>query len=129
LHISQQMPLPLTVSCSSKSRLVLTFLVLPFWCLLTQVVPDRFQQSSKTVVCVCVCVYSSMIYANIICLCGVDVAYEQLNDWTRLQWALTLGRTCYFLKPTSTKPQAAKLEQRKQQPLQHDTCDIIIKWD
>jgi len=46
------MPLPLTISCSSKSRLVLTFLVLPFWYLLTQVVPDIFQKSSKTVVCV-----------------------------------------------------------------------------
>jgi len=30
----------LTVSCSSKSRLVLTFLVLPFWYLLTRVVLD-----------------------------------------------------------------------------------------
>ena len=29
-------------------------LVLPFWYLLTQVVPDIFQKSSKTVVC-CVC--------------------------------------------------------------------------
>jgi len=48
LHIAQQIPLPLTISCSSKSRLVL-----PFWYLLTRVVPDRFQQSSKTVVCVC----------------------------------------------------------------------------
>ena len=55
LYISQQMPLLLTISCSSKSRLVLTFLVLPFWYLLTQVVPDIFQKSSKTVVCVCVC--------------------------------------------------------------------------
>ena len=54
LHIAQQMPLPLTVSCSSKSRLVLTFLVLPFWYLLTRVDPDIFQTSSKTVVCVCV---------------------------------------------------------------------------
>jgi len=26
LHIAQQMPLPLTISCSSKSRLVFTFL-------------------------------------------------------------------------------------------------------
>jgi len=46
LHIAQQMPLPLTISCSSKSRLVLTSLVLPFWYLLTQVVPDIFQKSS-----------------------------------------------------------------------------------
>jgi len=33
--------------------LVLTFLVLPFWYLLTRVDPDIFQTSSKTVVCVC----------------------------------------------------------------------------
>ena len=50
LHIAQQMPLPLTISCSSKSRLVLTCLVLPFWYLLTRVVLDMFQKSSKTVV-------------------------------------------------------------------------------
>jgi len=30
LHIALQMPLPLTISCSSKSRLVLTFLVFIF---------------------------------------------------------------------------------------------------
>ena len=49
------MPLPLTISCSSKSRLVLSFLVLPFWYLLTRVVLDKLQKSSKTIVC-CVCV-------------------------------------------------------------------------
>jgi len=55
LHIAQHMSLPLTISCSSKSRLVLTLLVLPFCYLLTRVVPDIFQKSSKTsVVCVCV---------------------------------------------------------------------------
>ena len=54
LHIAQQMPLPLTISCSSKFRLVLTFLVLPFWYLLTRVDPDIFQTSSKMVVCVCI---------------------------------------------------------------------------
>ena len=58
MHIAQQMPLPLTVSCSSKSRLVLPFLVLPFWYLLTRVVPDKFQKSRKMVVCVCVCIMS-----------------------------------------------------------------------
>ena len=31
----------------------------PFWYLLTRVVPDKFQNSSKTVVCVCVCVLST----------------------------------------------------------------------
>ena len=52
LDIALQMPLPLTISCSSKSRLVLTFLVLPFWYLLTRLVPDIYQKSSKTAVCV-----------------------------------------------------------------------------
>ena len=56
------MPLPLTISCSSKSRLVLTFLVLPFWYLLTRVDSDIFQTSSKTVVCVCVCVYIMLCF-------------------------------------------------------------------
>jgi len=32
--------------------------------------------------------YASMVYAIIMCPCGVDVAYQQLSDWTRLQWAL-----------------------------------------
>ena len=54
MHITQQMPLPLIISCASKSRLVLPFLVLPFWYLLTRVVPDIFHKSSKMVVCVCV---------------------------------------------------------------------------
>ena len=61
MHIAQQMPLPLTISCSSKSRLVLPLLVLPFWYLLTWVAPDKFQKSSKTIVCVRVCV----------CVCNV----------------------------------------------------------
>ena len=32
-----------------------TFLLLPFWCRLTQVVPDKIQAGRKMVVCVCVC--------------------------------------------------------------------------
>ena len=47
LHMIQLMPLPLTISCSSKSRLVL-----PFWCRFTRVVPDKVQEGRKTVVCV-----------------------------------------------------------------------------
>jgi len=38
LHMAQLMPLLLTVSCSSKSRLVS-----PFWYRLTLVVPDKVQ--------------------------------------------------------------------------------------
>jgi len=36
VHMAQLMPLPLTISCSSKSRLVL-----PFWYRLSWVVPDK----------------------------------------------------------------------------------------
>jgi len=43
------MPLPLTVSCSSKSTLVL-----PFWYGLTRVVPDTVQEAVKLVVVVVV---------------------------------------------------------------------------
>jgi len=49
LHMAQLMPLPLNISCSSKSRLVL-----PFWCRLTQVVPDKIQEGCKMVGCLCV---------------------------------------------------------------------------
>jgi len=40
LHMGQLMPLPLTISCSGKSRLVL-----PFWCRLIRVVPNKIQES------------------------------------------------------------------------------------
>ena len=49
LYMAQLIPLPLTISCSRKSRLIL-----PFWCRLTRVVPDKIQEDCKTVVCVCV---------------------------------------------------------------------------
>jgi len=42
LHMAQLVPLPLIISCSSKSRLVL-----PFWCRLTRVVPDRTNMAVK----------------------------------------------------------------------------------
>jgi len=42
LHMVKQMSLPLTVSCSSKSRLVL-----PFWYWLTWVVLDKIQRAIK----------------------------------------------------------------------------------
>ena len=48
LHVAQLMPLPLTVSCSSKSRMVL-----PFWCRLTRVVPDIIQEGRM-----CMCVHA-----------------------------------------------------------------------
>ena len=78
LHIAQQMPLPLTISCSSKSRLVLTFLVLPFWCLLTLVVLDKFQKSSKTVVCVYVSFWADFSHPLL------DFLISTLHDWSLL---------------------------------------------
>jgi len=48
LHMAQLIPLPLTISCSSKSSLVLHF-----WFQLTRVVLDKIQDGRKMVVCVC----------------------------------------------------------------------------
>jgi len=56
LHMAQLMPLPLTVSCSSKSRLVLPSWFYLYWCQLIQVVLGRIHEGRKTVVCV-VCVH------------------------------------------------------------------------
>jgi len=50
LHMACLMPMPLTISCSSKPRLVL-----PFRCRLTRVVPDEIQEGRKRL-CVRVCV-------------------------------------------------------------------------
>jgi len=75
LHIAQQMLLPLTISCSSKSRLVLTCLVLPFWYLLTRVVLDIFQKSSETVVCVCVC----LCVCVCVCVCNLFTLLQYVN--------------------------------------------------
>jgi len=44
LQMAQLIPLPLTVSCCRKSRLVLFF---PFWYRLTRVVPDKIQRAIK----------------------------------------------------------------------------------
>jgi len=56
LHIAHQMPLPLTISCSSTSRLVLTFLS---WFYLSGTCSPGWSRTyspeeQKTVVCVCV---------------------------------------------------------------------------
>ena len=54
LAYAQLMPLPLTVSCFSKTRLVL-----PFWYRLTWVVPEKGPLNGC--VCVCVCALVSVI--------------------------------------------------------------------
>ena len=50
LHMATLMPLPLTVSCFSKIQIGL-----PFWYLLTQVVPEKGPLNGCVYVCVCVC--------------------------------------------------------------------------
>ena len=82
--MAQQMPLPLTISCSSKSRLVL-----PFWYLLTRVVPDKFQKSSKTIV-LCVCVLSK--YCNMF-LC-VSIAKPVVNNCCSQVFLLKSSSSC-----------------------------------
>ena len=104
MHIAQQMPLPLAISCSSNSRLVLPFLVLPFWYLLTRVVPDIFQKSSKTIVCVCVCVtqmftvlhnrtYLRELIAPVaeLCYCAVFSIKILMTMHEVMQYAVTLN--------------------------------------
>jgi len=69
LHMTQLMPLPPTISCSSKSRLVL-----PFWYQLTRVFPDKIQRAAKTVLLVAVlviCLFGNLFLIINIVLCGV----------------------------------------------------------
>ena len=56
LHMAQLMPLPLTVSCSVKSRLVL-----PFWYRLTRVVLEKGPLNG----CVCVCVSDALMILQV----------------------------------------------------------------
>ena len=94
LHIAQQMPVPLTISCSAKSRLVSTCLVLPFWYLLTRVVPDIFQKSSKTVVCVCVCVTELSVGTGKLSVC---LNCSKLD--ATIEWGLdSAAKSCWLWK-------------------------------
>jgi len=97
VSVAQQMPLPLTVSCSSKSRLVLTFLVLPFWCLLTWVVPDIFQKSSKTVVC-CVCVIQTKL--NILFIDVLENQQHESRQRAHVWDKLILADDWHLITPT-----------------------------
>jgi len=72
LHMAQLMPLPLTVSASVKSRLVL-----PLWYRLTRVVPDKGPLNG----CVCDCphciLYCHLLH-RITCHCAVDEILQGL---------------------------------------------------
>jgi len=62
LQMAQLVLLALTISCSSKSRLVFSILVLPFWCRLTWAVLGKIQDGRKMVVSVCVCLLVNFKY-------------------------------------------------------------------
>jgi len=84
LHMAQLMPLPLTISCSSKSRLVLPswLCVLSFWCQLTWIVPEKIEDGCKMVVCVCVCVkdVSNIICSGVTIWCLTSYKYENITN-------------------------------------------------
>jgi len=67
LHMAQLMPLPLTVSCSSKIQIGFTFLVLAH--------PGSPGKRAVKRVCVCVCVYlkSSSILIQLSHLHGMQI--------------------------------------------------------
>jgi len=86
LHIAQQMPLPLTVSCSGKSRLVVTFV----FCLSGACSPGWSRTYSRRAVkwlcvCVCVCVIVPFILFN------SSVKYELIfTAWCTIEQSAVL---------------------------------------
>jgi len=80
LHMAQLMPLPLTISCSSKSRLVL-----PFWCQLIRVVPDKIQEAHKMVVCVCACLPQSMRVLSSVLIAQAVFLLECVHTYTDIE--------------------------------------------
>jgi len=79
LHMAQLMPLPLTVSCCSKSRLVL-----PFWYRPTRVVLDKGPLNVCVCVCVCVCVAVQL----------VPTALQQLTKFQLAKHTCSSRATC-----------------------------------
>jgi len=90
LHIAQPMPLPLTVSCSSKIQIVFTFLV-----------PAHLGSPGQRVVkrvCVCVCGFSEVKLKLILTemLHTFDCTrFSELLDYQPL--TVTLIMTCGFV--------------------------------
>jgi len=68
LHVVQLMPLSLTVSCSSESRLVPA----------QPGSPGQIHEGRKTVVCMCVCVLAVVVCLSI-CLSHAGIVSKQLN--------------------------------------------------
>jgi len=90
LYTAQLMPLPLTISCSSKSRLVL-----PFWCRLTRVVPDKIQEGRKMVVCVCVYRWTMKQNSFTHLITHLAELSKQINQCTATKRILNAGPICH----------------------------------
>jgi len=117
LHMAQLMPLPLTISCSSKSRLVLSF-----WCWLTRVVRDKIQEGREMVVCVCVCVCACMCACVRVCMVGE----LWKNGWLDLQlgWVAPAGREKLF----GGVIRQCSVPYRKHVALQCGYSILVVEW-
>jgi len=76
-HLTQLMPLPLTVSCFSKIQIGFTFLV---W--LTQVIPEK-RAVKRVCVCVRACVHACVCVSDLIQWYVLPGRYFQLKCWKR----------------------------------------------
>ena len=72
LTMAQLLPLPLTISCSSKSRLVLRF-----WCRVTWIVLDKIQKAVKQA---CVCGRYSLKVTFAITHCMTPITFPRLQN-------------------------------------------------
>ena len=79
LHMAQRIPLPLTVSCSSKIQIGFTFLVPAH--------PGSAGQRAVKRMCVCVCI---LLFTAFVWLDAAGASNVQLVVWV-LRWLLTLS--------------------------------------
>jgi len=73
LHMAQLISLPFTISCSSKSRMVL-----PFWYSLTRVVPDKRPLNRC---CCCCCWGQGSLNTQKACFLHAAGAYDSHKNW------------------------------------------------
>jgi len=85
LHMAQLMPLPLTISCSNKSRLVLSF-----WYQLTWIVPDKGLLTGSCCCCLWpfsrtqLSYYPSVFFFHLIQKKSFGDQWDRLFSWARM---------------------------------------------
>jgi len=79
-----------------------TFLVLLLWYWLTRVVPDKIQNSQKTIVCVCVCVCACVFGGG-----KVQICHSKTVHFQPLLKRLQNNKIEYAMETTSEKQQSA----------------------